>query len=258
MKEIEIKMNNSVKDFLVKYKSKILKMLLAIASLLVISLLAVLILFALKVIYFDSGIKFNIEIFSKFTNTWYGYLLYILLQCIITSLLSFVPGVSMAYIVLSTFVYTNPLKVFLLSFMGVMLSSFCMYFIGRLGGYKVCEKILGKEDCDNAMRLLREHSTVYFPLMMVFPLFPDDALIMLAGTIKMSLSWFLPSVIIGRAVGIATIVFGFAIVPFDSFKSLYDWIIFITVCAFWVIIAFKLAHKLNIYMEKKRKNQQTK
>ena len=60
MKEIGIKMNNSVKDFLVKYKSKILKMLLAIASLLVISLLVVLILFALKVIYFDSGIKFNI------------------------------------------------------------------------------------------------------------------------------------------------------------------------------------------------------
>ena len=30
MKEIGIKMNNSVKDFLVKYKSKILKMLLEI------------------------------------------------------------------------------------------------------------------------------------------------------------------------------------------------------------------------------------
>ena len=52
--------------------------------------------------------------------------------------------------------------------------------------------------------------------------------------------------------GIYTIVRGLSIVPFDSFTGIYDWFILITVCAFWVILLFYLAHKLNVKMEKNR------
>ena len=86
---------------------------------------------------------------------------------------------------------------------------------------------------------------------MLFPLFPDDALVMVAGTSKMSLKWFIPSIVIGRGVGIATIVFGFSLVPFENFRGIYDWLVFITVCAFWIIVIFYLAHKLNVLLEKK-------
>ena len=46
--------------------------------------------------------------------------------------------------------------------------------------------------------------------MMMFPIFPDDALVMIAGTLKMKLRWFIPSIVIGRGIGIAAIVFGFS------------------------------------------------
>ena len=106
------------------------------------------------------------------------------------------------------------------------------------------------------MPLLSSKSLVYFPLMMLFPIFPDDALVMLAGTVRMKLGWFIPSIVIGRGIGVATIVFGISLVPFDSFTSLYDWLIFFTVIIVWVFIIFSLAGKLNAFIEKNnRKNE---
>ena len=70
-----------------------------------------------------------------------------------------------------------------------------MYILGRFGGYKLCVKLLGEEDCNKSLDLLETKSTIFFPLMMLFPVFPDDALVMIAGTIKMKLKWFIPSII---------------------------------------------------------------
>lgn len=242
-----------MKEFLKKYKDKIIKLLLALLALILMSVLVLILLLIFKVIYHDSGFHFNQELFNWFKNSWVGIILYILVQCILTSALCAIPGSSMAFILLSTFIYNEPWKAFLLSFTGVILSSALMYTIGRFGSYKLCSKLLGDEDCEKSIELLRNKGTVYFPLMMVFPLFPDDALVMIAGTTKMSLKWFIPSIIIGRGIGIATIVFGIHIVPFEQFTTIYDWIVFITICAFWIILIFYLAHLLNVYLDKKRK-----
>ena len=90
---------------------------------------------------------------------------------------------------------------------------------------------------------------------MIFPAFPDDALVMIAGTIKMKLKWFIPSIILGRGIGIATIVFGFSLIPFESFTTLYDWIIFITVCVVWIFVIFHFANKLNKRLENKKEEK---
>lgn len=247
-----------MKDFVKKYKDKILKLLLAILILVLISIFVTILLRICNVIYYDSGFHFNEELFNWFKNSWFGIILYILVQCILTSALCVIPGSSMAFILLSTFIYDEPWKAFLLSFVGVILSSTLMYAIGRFGGYKLCTKLLGTEDCEKSISLLRDKGTVYFPLMMTFPLFPDDALVMIAGTTKMSLKWFIPSIIIGRGIGISTIVFGIKIVPFDRFTTLYDWIQFITICAFWILLIFYLAHLLNVKLDKIRKDKQEK
>ena len=127
-----------------------------------------------------------------------------------------------------------------------MISSITMYLLGRFGGYRLTERLIGKEECERAMPLLSERTSIFFPLMMMFPFFPDDALVMLAGTIRMKLAWFIPSIVVGRGVGIATIVFGISLIPFETFTTFYDWLVFITVCVVWVFIVFFLANKLNL------------
>ena len=230
-------------------KKKILEILLTVLALIAISVISILILSGFDIISFDNGFVFNEKLFNSFKNSWYGCLMFVVFQTILTVLLCIVPGISMAFIILCTKLYENTWVAFLVSFSSVMISSVLMYITGRFGGRKVCEKILGKEDCDKSLELLTSKSTIFFPLMMIFPVFPDDALVMMAGTIKMKMKWFMPSIILGRGIGILTIVFGFSLIPFEEFDSLYDWIVFITVCIVWIFIIFHFANKLSKRLE---------
>ena len=69
-----------IKDFFVKNKTKILETIAAILILICISVVSMLILRALGIIYFDDGMKIDGELFLKFRDSWYGYLLIILFQ----------------------------------------------------------------------------------------------------------------------------------------------------------------------------------
>ncbi len=237
-------------NFFKKNKKSLLNMCIALATLITISFLSMLIFMAFDIIYFDDGIKFNTEIFNSFKNSWYGWLVFIGIQILFTILLCFVPGMSMALILLCQTMYERAWQAFAISFISVMISSTVMYLLGRFGGYRVCARILGDEDCEKATKLLKKGS-IFFPFMMLFPIFPDDALVMMAGTIKMSPKWFIPSIIIGRGIGIATIIFGLSIVPFDKFTSPWHWVIFVLACAVFVFAVFFLAYKFNKMMNKR-------
>ena len=69
----------------------------------------------------------------------------------------------------------------------------------------------------------------------------------------MNLKWFVPSIVFGRGMGIATIVFGLGVIPYDRFTSIWHWIGFILVCALVLLAVFYCAHLFNKYLEKKRK-----
>lgn len=251
------KVFEKIKGFLNSNKKKILRIALMLSIFLLISLVSAVLLYLFGVIYIDDGIQINRDLFVYFSTTWYGCLVIILAQVIITSLLSFVPGASMAFIMLLETLYESSVVAFIVSFSGVMLSSLMMYILGRFGGYNLGKKLIGEEDCEKACELLNNKGLIYFPMMMMFPVFPDDALVMVAGTLKMSLKWFIPSIVIGRGIGVATIIFGLSIVPFDKFTSVWHWIGFIALCALLIVGVFFLANRFNKYMEKKRASAST-
>ena len=241
-----------MKQFLKKYE-KIVKILLLLLIFVLISVLSTLILSLFGVVYFEgTELRINQEMFDSFKTSWYGCILIVLIQVAVTSLLSFVPGASMAFIYLLQEMYNNPPLAFLIAFSGVMLSSFMLYVLGRFGGYKLCERLLGKDDCEKASDLLNNRGTIYFPIMMLFPVFPDDALTMVAGTLKMSLKWFVPSIVFGRGIGVATIIFGLGSIPFEKFTTPWHWIIFILICAVGIVAVFFAANKFNKYMQRKK------
>ena len=240
---------STIKKFLIEKKRSILNLVFAFLLLVALSFIAMMILMACDVMYFDEGVQFNSHIFDSFRSSWYGWIVFIVLQTVLSMTLCVIPGASMAFILLSKTLYPTAWQSFLLSFASVMLASTVMYLVGRFGGHLLCEKILGKEDCDKALGLLRDKGTVFFPLMMMFPIFPDDALVMMAGTLKMSLKWFIPSIVFGRGIGIATIIFGLSIVPFDKFTTIWHWIFFISACAAFVALVFYAAIRFNRYMD---------
>jgi uncharacterized membrane protein YdjX (TVP38/TMEM64 family) len=239
-------------------KAIILKFLELLLIITIISLVTLCVLFATRVLYYDGSFTFNQNLFNSFMDEWYGFILFVIIQTVLSMLLCVIPGIAAAFVVFSTVLFPDPWVAFLFSYLCVIISSASLYIIGRKGGYKVCEKMLGKEDCEKSLELLRTRGTVYFPLMMLFPIFPDDALVMVAGVTKMKLSWFIPSIVLCRGVGAATIVFGISIIPFERFTSVYDWIILITVCVFWLMLIFKAAHKIDLYYAKKMAEKKAK
>ena len=247
-----------MKRFWLNNKSNIIKISILLLLFILISIISMLIMMGFGLIYFDNGVQLNTSLFNSFKNSWQGWMMIILIQIGVTSLLCFIPGSSMAFIILiqSIFSKEEAWKSFLLAFLGVLLSSLIMYIIGRKGGYKICKHFLGEESSKKASKLLNDKCSIYFPLMMMFPIFPDDALIMIAGTLKMKMRWFIPSIVFGRGIGIATIVFGLSIIPIDKLTTPWHWILFILVCAILICLVFFLAHKFNKYLENKQKNNE--
>lgn len=247
-----------MREFFKNHYKQIIKILITLLILVVISFGVTFILYALGIFYYDGDLRFNTDLFYKYSNNVFGILGIFIFQMIITTLLCFAPGTTMAFIVLYQVLYINPWQAFFMASIGGILSSFAMYFTGRFGGYKLCKWLVGEKDFEKATLLLNKRGTVYFPLMILFPFFPDDALIMFAGTIKMKLSWFIPSIIIGRGVGVATIVFGLSIIPYEKFTTIWHWIIFILIILLGFILVFYLAHLLNKHIINKNKEESTK
>ena len=243
---------SKIKSFIMNNKKVLLHALYIVLGVVTVSVVSLVILMLTNVIYFDDGIQFNSELFIAFKDKWYGWVVFVILQTILSMLLCVIPGAAMALTILSMTIYTNPLHAFIISFIAALIASHTLYAIGRFGGYKLCVKYLGGKDCERALTLLRNRGTVYFPLLMAFPAFPDEALTMVAGVIKMSLKWFVPSIIIGRGIGIVAITFGLSSIPFERFTSVFHWIIFIVGVIVLVGALLYGAHRLNIHMEKKR------
>ena len=245
-----------VKNFVADNYKKIGKILLIAVVLIALSIGAFLLLSAFGVVSYNDGLQINEDLFDQFLDTWYGWIIIILVQVLVTTLLCFVPGASMAFIMLLSHIFESQLDAFLVAFCGVMLSSLLMYITGRLGGYAVCVKLLGKDDCVKASKLLNNRGVVFFPLMMLLPVFPDDALVMIAGTLRMSLKWFVPSIVICRGVAIAAIVFGLSNIPFETFTTPWHWILFISECAIGIVAIFWAANRLSLYLEKRSAQSQ--
>ena len=184
----------------------------------------------------------------------WAWVVFLILQVVLTILLCFIPASNMSFIALGVLLFGANYKTFLLCFSGVIISSILMDFLGRFGLKKVFEKIIGAEDLEKAENLINKYGKGYIPLFYLFPLFPDDAICCVVGSLKVNFWYHLFSIILCRGVGVATIVFGVALIPEDvqNFTSTDPWeyIQVITVAAFWVIVAFYLATKANKFFEK--------
>ncbi len=234
-------------------KRKILKIILLLLGIILISGIIFLILFLTGIIYWDNGFSFNLSLFQLIRGYWWSYFVYFILQVLFTTLLSFAPGGSMAFILVGVALFGASWQTFLLCFAGVIASSFAMDLIGRYGGSRIIIKLIGVEDFNKADKLIKEKGISYLPLFYLFPLFPDDAICMLAGMLKVNFLYHLVCILLCRGIGVATIVFGISIIPFDTFDSLWDWIICITVVIFWIIFSFYIASRVNKWLEKRNK-----
>lgn len=93
----------------------------------------------------------------------------------------------------------------------ILLGVITTYWIGRRWGKKAVVWCAGsEEEYSKWSRVLKSKKTnVAYLATIIFPVFPDDVMCLIAGSIKMNFWWYLTANLIGRAVGLFTFMFVF-------------------------------------------------
>ena len=197
----------------------------------------------------------------------WGWIVFLLLQVLCTCLLCVVPGTSMTFITVGIILFGANWKTFLLCFSGVIIASVLMDLIGRFGGSRLIIKLIGQKSYNETFDLIQEKGMVYVPVMYLLPIFPDDFICMICGSLRVKFWIHLIEIVLCRGIGCATIVFGVSILPeelISGIKSfnwtfisshLWDYITMITVLAFWVIVLLFIARKVDVFLSKRLKNK---
>ena len=165
----------------------------------------------------------------------FSFLIFILLQILQTTILQ-IPAI---FVTIAGALIFGRWPAFIMSYIAVMIGSLIMFWIGRKAGRKFLNWLVGEETANKWIDRMSNGKYLFF-LMMLFPLFPDDILCVVAGLTKMSFPFFFWTNILARGLGIAcTVFFGSgAIIPFHGW-GLIVWGILIVL----VIILFYLSVK---------------
>lgn len=187
----------------------------------------------------------------------FSFVIFIILQILQTTILQ-IPAIIVT--IAGTLVFGR-WTAFILSFIAVMIGSILMFWIGRKAGRKFLNWLTGEDEADVWIDKM-SHGKYLFFLMMLFPLFPDDILCVIAGVTNMSFAFFFWTNIIARSIGIGcTVFFGSGtVIPFHSWGLLvWALIILFIVALFFISVKYKdkLDEIVKSIFVKKSKNKKT-
>lgn len=145
------------------------------------------------------------------------------------------------------------------SVIGIVSASIVAFFIGRVFGYKVAGWLVGKENLDKGLELVKGKDKVILTFMFLFPFFPDDVLCFVAGLSSMSVPYYIVMITITRIINIVVSAYSVngSIIPYNTWWGILLWIaVFILVAALCYAI-YRHGDKIeNFFKNKfsKRKN----
>lgn len=172
---------------------------------------------------------------------FWGRFIFVLLQFL---QVTFIPLPSTVTTLAGVLVY-GPLEASFLSFAGIMLGSVFAFFLGRKFGRKLCSFMVGESVCKKWTKFLSDGKYTFF-IMMLFPMFPDDILCLVAGLTEMTWKFFVVTNIIARPIGIfSTCYLGSGqIIPYHGWGI----VVWILLCIF-VVSLLVMSYKYKTQIE---------
>ncbi len=138
----------------------------------------------------------------------------------------------------------GPWLTFLISFVAVFSASIFAFVLGKKLGKGIINWLVGKQSSDKWSKTLEKGKYVFF-LMMLFPIFPDDIMCLVAGTTSLSYTFFIITNIITRPIAIITTCFfgSGQLIPFSGW-GIPVWIVLILLMALAFYISIKYQTKI--------------
>ena len=182
---------------------------------------------------------------------FFGYIIYIIIQVVITTLMTFVPATTFTFTLLATGLF-GPVIGFIVSAIGCFLSSMLMFFIGDKLGEPFVDWLIGKDIRIKTQERVSGRATVLVPFMLACPFFPDDAICMVSGLTKMKYWYFAICALLCRTIGVGVTAFlGGDILNYSSF-SILDWFLFINIIIIDIVLIWKLSTKVEEIVNKRK------
>lgn len=185
----------------------------------------------------------------------FSFLIFMLLQILQTTILQ-IPAM---FVTIAGAVIFGRWQAFVMSYIAIMIGSLIMFWIGRKAGRKFLNWIVGKDAAEKWIDRMSGGKYLFF-LMMVFPMFPDDILCVVAGLTNMSFPFFFWTNLLARGIGtLCTVYFGSgAIIPFHGW-GLIVWGVLILVVLLLFYLSVKYKSKIDnivnsIFNKKKNKD----
>lgn len=219
-------------------------------------LLTIIIFVGLTVALYFVGFKSEwVKPMIESVGIW-GYFIYLILQVLITTVCCFVPATTFTFTIMAVQVFgiTGGL---IISIIGCWISSNVMFAVGRYGGVKLVDWLVGKDSREKAQRMVSDRATVLVPVMLACPFFPDDALCMISGMTKMKWWYFAIISLITRSIGItATALLGNDVTINYIKNALGDnivlWVLAVNVLLFDVWVIWKASGLIEQLLKKRR------
>ena len=189
----------------------------------------------------------------------WGYLIYLVIQIIVTTLMCFVPATNFTFTVMSVQIF-GLVNGLILSIIGCWLSSLSMFLVGRYGGTKLVDWLIGKESREKVQKMVSDRATVLVPVMLACPFFPDDAIVMISGMTNMNFWYFMTMAFITRSLGITgTALLGNEGTINYILNALGDnivlWVLAINVLVFDIYAIWRLSGFVENLLKKHRKKK---
>lgn len=217
-----------------------------------INILKVLIVTTIIILLFEIVFSFD------FINAWFnniitnssGVLFYIIIWIIMflqVTILN-IP----AYVILSACasigVEILSFKYILVVLSAYMLGCVLAYYLGFKFGKKAVKWCAGnEEDYDKWSEFLNKKGKWWYFMTVVFPMFPDDMLCLVAGAMKFDFVWYFNSNLFGRCIGLVTMIITLNFINFTS--SNFNFMLIVWSLALIVEIVFY------IHFKRKYKNE---
>lgn len=174
-----------------------------------------------------------------------GMLIYVLVQFI--QVLS-VPIPSMIITLTGVAIY-GPLVGSLLCTTGVLLGSYCSFFVGKVFGFRLVSWIAGKENAVKYADIINKRGKFFLIIAFLLPLFPDDILCLIAGITTMKFKEFFWITLITRPIGVICMSYfgGGYIIPFSGW-GLFVWPFILILAVVTVYVSTKYQSQIESWI----------
>lgn len=173
----------------------------------------------LKVLLITTAILIGLELIfmipavEQFFASWFsasGWTLYLVVWVLMflqANILN-IPAVTLLELSIVAGINTLSVEYIVLVMSAYMTGCIVSYFLGRKFGSKAIKWIAGnEEDFNKWCEVINKKGKWWYFATVILPLFPDDVIVFVCGSIKFDFTFFVISNLIGRTIGLITMLF---------------------------------------------------